>query len=44
MLAKDLYPTQFSNLNPTADFHQIISRFTQLPDEKVILSYSASQK
>lgn len=44
ILAKDLYPAQFSTLNPTADFHQIISGFTKIPDEKVILSYSATQK
>ncbi|EXU73607.1 ABC transporter substrate-binding protein [Erwinia mallotivora] len=44
ILAKDLYPAQFSHLNSTADFHQIISRFTHLPDDKVILSYSAQQK
>jgi len=44
ILAKDLYPTQFAGLNPTGDFHQIITRFTQLPDAPVTLSYSPQQK
>ena len=44
ILAKDLYPAQFADMNPTADFHQIITRFTKLPDDPVTLSYSARQK
>lgn len=44
ILAKDLYPAAFSTLDPTADYHQIITRFTKLPDDPVTLSYSASQK
>ena len=42
ILAKDLYPAQFSDIDPTADFHQLITRFTQLPDDPVTLSYSPS--
>lgn len=44
ILAKDLYPVQFSQMDPTADFHQIIKTFTRLPDEAVTLSYSPQQK
>jgi len=39
ILAKDLYPKQFSQLDPVADYHQIIRRFTKLPDAPVLLSY-----
>ncbi|MDN4628343.1 MULTISPECIES: ABC transporter substrate-binding protein [Erwinia] len=40
ILARDLYPQAFSKLDPTADFHQIITRFTKLPDAPVTLSYA----
>lgn len=43
ILARDLYPQAFAQLDPTADFHQIVTRFTKLPDAPVILSYSATQ-
>lgn len=39
ILAKDLYPQQFANLTPMADFHTIVKNFTKLPDEKINLSY-----
>lgn len=39
ILAKDLYPQQFSDLNPVADFHTIIKDFTKLPDDAITLSY-----
>ncbi|UYK95641.1 ABC transporter substrate-binding protein [Pantoea stewartii] len=39
ILAKDLYPKQFSDLDPTADYHNIIRQFTKLPDAPVMLSY-----
>jgi len=41
ILAKDFYPQQFSDLDPTADFHKIITQFTQLPDAPITLSYSS---
>lgn len=44
ILAKDLYPAQFSSLDPTADFHQIITTFTKLPDQPITLSYTPQQK
>ncbi|HCX00623.1 MAG TPA: ABC transporter substrate-binding protein [Pantoea sp.] len=39
ILAKDLYPQRFTQLDPTADFHYIVTHFTRLPDEPVTLSY-----
>ncbi|MGR2855437.1 ABC transporter substrate-binding protein [Erwinia sp. 1181_3] len=39
MLAKDLYPQQFSQTNPTADYHYIIRTFTKLPDEPINIEY-----
>ncbi|CCG87619.1 ABC transporter substrate-binding protein [Erwinia piriflorinigrans] len=39
MLAKDFYPQQFTQLNPTADYHTIIRTFTQLPDEPINIEY-----
>lgn len=39
MLAKDFYPQQFSQTNPTADYHHIIRTFTQLPDEPINIEY-----
>lgn len=43
MLAQDLYPQAFAKLDPGADFHQIVTRFTHLPDAPVILGYAATQ-
>jgi len=39
MLAKDFYPQQFSQTNPTADYHHIIRTFTKLPDEPINIEY-----
>jgi len=38
ILAKDLYPEVFRDLDPTADYHHIVTHFTGLPDAPVILS------
>ena len=38
ILAKDIYPQVFGDLDPTADFHTIIKTFTQIPDKPVTLS------
>lgn len=43
ILGKDLYPQQLKDLDPTVDYHQIITRFTQLPDEPIFLSYTLSK-
>lgn len=40
ILAKDLYPQKLQDLDPTADYHQIITRFTQIPDDPILLSYT----
>ncbi|NKG31927.1 ABC transporter substrate-binding protein [Erwinia rhapontici] len=39
MLAKDFYPQQFSQTNPTADYHYIIRTFTKLPDDPINIEY-----
>ncbi|PRD13809.1 ABC transporter substrate-binding protein [Pantoea coffeiphila] len=43
MLAKDFYPQQFKDLNPTADYHQIIQKFTKLPDEPINIEYHPAE-
>jgi iron complex transport system substrate-binding protein len=43
ILAKDLYGKRLESVDPTADFHEIVTRFTTLPDEPVLLSYSANR-
>ena len=43
ILAKDLYPQQFADLTPTADFHTIVKTFTKLPDDAMALSYPNNQ-
>lgn len=40
ILSKMFYPQQFTDLNPTKDYHSIIQRFTYIPDENIILSYT----
>lgn len=40
ILAKMFYPNEFSDLNPAQDYHEIIRRFTRIPDETIILSYT----
>ena len=39
-LSKIFYPTQFKDVDPLADYHQLITQFTHIPDDKVILSYT----
>ena len=43
ILAKDLYPQQFADLKPVADFHTLVKTFTQLPDDAIELSYPDNQ-
>jgi iron complex transport system substrate-binding protein len=43
ILAKDLYPQQFADLTPTADFRTIVKTFTKLPDNAIDLSYPNNQ-
>ncbi|WP_051150812.1 ABC transporter substrate-binding protein [Tatumella saanichensis] len=40
ILAKWFYPQQFASLNPLADYHTIVTRFTDLPNDPVNLDYS----
>lgn len=39
-LSKIFYPAQFKDIDPLADYHTLITRFTDIPDHKVILSYT----
>lgn len=39
-LSKIFYPTLFANVDPLADYHLLITRFTQIPDDNIILSYT----
>jgi len=43
-LAKILYPAQFAKLDPTADWNTIISKFTTIPVEPLILEAKAPTK
>ncbi|WP_432700860.1 ABC transporter substrate-binding protein [Kluyvera cryocrescens] len=43
MLSKIFYPTQFKDIDPLADYHTLITRFTDIPDDKVILSYTPAK-
>ena len=43
MLSKLFYPTQFKDIDPLADYHTLIARFTDIPDDKVILSYTPAK-
>jgi len=43
ILAKDLYPQQFTDLRPVDDFHTIVKTFTHLPDDAIALSYPDNQ-
>jgi iron complex transport system substrate-binding protein len=43
ILAKDLYPQQFADLKPNADFRTIVKNFTTLPDNAIDLSYPDNQ-
>jgi len=39
MLAKDFYPDQFKDMDPTADYHTLIRSFTQLPNDPINIEY-----
>ncbi len=39
-LSKIFYPTLFADMDPVADYHLLITRFTQIPDDNIILSYT----
>ena len=41
-LSKIFYPTQFEDVDPQADYHTLITRFTAIPDDNIILSYTPS--
>ncbi|WP_413651485.1 ABC transporter substrate-binding protein [Pantoea sp. B65] len=43
-LAKFIYPQQFSDLNPANTWHQILTRFTTLPEGTGILASQAPQQ
>lgn len=42
-LSKIFYPTQFKDVDPQADYHTLITRFTAIPDDNIILSYTPSR-
>ncbi|MBS0850130.1 ABC transporter substrate-binding protein [Citrobacter sp. JGM124] len=42
-LAKDIYPQQFSTLNPDDTFHYIVRNFTSLPDLPFVFSWQQSE-
>jgi iron complex transport system substrate-binding protein len=39
-LSKIFYPTRFNDVDPLADYHQLIKNFTQIPDDNIILSFT----
>lgn len=39
-LSNIFYPTLFADVDPLADYHLLITRFTQIPDDNIILSYT----
>lgn len=41
-LSKIFYPTLFNDVDPQADYHAIITHFTHIPDDNIILSYTPS--
>ncbi|WP_370965838.1 ABC transporter substrate-binding protein [Enterobacter wuhouensis] len=41
-MSKIFYPTQFKDVDPQADYHTLITRFTAIPDDNIILSYTPS--
>jgi iron complex transport system substrate-binding protein len=43
ILSKTFYPSQLRKLDPDHDYHEIITRFTHLPDDSIILSYRPGQ-
>src|SRR5690606_21736132 len=34
-LSKIFYPTLFADMDPVADYHLLITRFTQIPDDNI---------
>ncbi len=41
-LSKIFYPALFKDVDPQADYHAIITDFTHIPDDNIILSYTPS--
>ncbi|WP_370972954.1 ABC transporter substrate-binding protein [Enterobacter wuhouensis] len=41
-LSKIFYPAQLKDVDPQADYHTLITRFTAIPDDNIILSYTPS--
>ncbi|MGR5943899.1 ABC transporter substrate-binding protein [Enterobacter sp. C4G1] len=41
-LSKIFYPTLFKDVDPLADYHAIITSFTHIPDDNIVLSYTPS--
>jgi len=39
-LSKIFYPTHFNDVDPLADYHELIKNFTQIPDDNIILSFT----
>ena len=39
-LSKIFYPTLFNDVDPQADYHELIKNFTQIPDDNIILSFT----
>lgn len=39
-LSKIFYPTRFNDVDPLADYHELIKNFTQIPDDSIILSFT----
>ncbi|MFP9230276.1 ABC transporter substrate-binding protein [Pectobacterium cacticida] len=42
-LAKDIYPQAFASLNPDDTYHQIIQKFTSLPDRDFIFAWKQGE-
>jgi len=39
-LSKIFYPTLFKDVDPQADYHELIKSFTHIPDDNIILSFT----
>jgi iron complex transport system substrate-binding protein len=42
-LAKDIYPQAFTTLNPDETYHDIVRRFTSLPDLPFVFSWKQGE-
>lgn len=42
-LAKFIYPQQFAQLDPTESWHEIVTRFTTIPEGKGVLGSQAAR-